>query len=169
MNKKEKIEQEFQKVVAAYQEIADTIDKDIQVFAKADYAYYPNTREIEIPYLISEDGAKKFLMSVATANVGNINIYNIDIAMWSLLHEIGHDQSKQNDIISIIGRKIYKIVTKLNLCKLSNKIYFNLPEEKNATEWATDYVNLHYKEIKQLEKKLQNAYYNFYNNLGIKI
>lgn len=169
MNKKEKIEQEFQKVVAAYQEIADSIIDNVEVFAGSDYSCYPTTREIEIPYLISENEANAFLISVNKASVGNIDVNNFEIYIWSILHEIGHLSSKQGDVISRVGRKISQLLCKCRLLKFANKIYFNLPEEKNATELATDYVNLHYQEVKQLEQKLQDAYYNFYNSLGIKI
>lgn len=169
MNDRELVEKEFTKVLETYQDFVNNIIDGVDVFAGSDFSCYPKSREIEIPYLISDKEANAFLVSVSSANVGNINTNDFQIFIWSILHEIGHLSTKQGDLVSAIGRRISKLLCKLNLITLANKLYFNLPEERKATEWATDYVNLHYQEIKQLEKKLQNAYYNFYDNLGIKI
>lgn len=168
---KNKIDIEFEKIIRAYQKFIDyvTENSDITAFAGNDFACYLNTREIEIPMLLTERGVNQFMVSLAVANVGNIDVYDFDILVWSLLHEIGHLSTKQGDIISKIGRKLSRILEDKGLTKLSAKIYYNLPEEKNATEWATDYVNTHYKEMKQWEKFMLDNYVNFYETLDIEI
>lgn len=46
-------------------------------------------------------------------------------------------------------------------------MYFNLPDEKAATEWGIRYITTHEKEIKKLWDKLQPAIFKFYKINGI--
>lgn len=159
------------KIIKEYQKAIDEIigENGATAFIGESFGCYPKTKEIEIPMLMAESGADSFLVSVNITNIGNVNTNNFDILTWSLLHEIGHLESKQGDLFSKIGRKISNLLMKIGFKNLCYRIYYNLPEEKNATEWATDYVNLNYKKVKQLENNILNAYYDFFNELDIEI
>lgn len=72
----------------------------------------------------------------------------LPIAVWSLLHEIGHIQADTsgNDFL----RQLFLMT--------NNYLgYWNMEDEIEATQWAVDYEQAHKKEIAELAK-------NFYKN-----
>lgn len=117
-----------------------------------DYAAYIKERVVEIPYIVSEKGSKEFLQSVDRQG-GNVNTLNLEI--WSVLHEVGHLETRQDIIVSTLLRKI---CNKVNSRKLKNLIYFNIPEEKKATKWAVKYAKTHKYSLMKLQEELTRQY-----------
>lgn len=87
---------------------------------------------------------------------------NADSFLYSLFHEIGHAET--GDDISEMDANFSRdekdrLTKELNLGKIdisvANKIYYNLPDEIAATEWALDYMRNNQKEVKELWDKIQ--------------
>lgn len=98
--------------------------------------------------------------------------YSIDnIFVFSLLHEVGHHYTMDlftNEELIAERRKIKRIEKRLNQSNsdLMDEgyylLYFDLPMEKIATEWAVNYAKENQKALNEFWNKLQNALFNFY-------
>lgn len=67
---------------------------------------------------------------------------------YSLLHEIGHIRTKE---------EYYKEDTALRQTAMAtgnNKLYFSLPAEKAATQWAVEYTQNNYGKTLTLDRKI---------------
>ena len=89
-----------------------------------------------------------------------------DVSWYTLclLHEIGHDQTvyfldEWEYKIDFIGSYITSIYsfTRFGLW-LKCQLYFRLPTEIVATEWAVDFINNNYKEVLKLEDILKEDF-----------
>lgn len=85
-------------------------------------------------------------------------LYDVNDFTLCMLHEIGHDQTLffisdfKCFIDSIISNFVQTTVTSSKLYWLRCQIYFRLPCEIAATEWAIDFINNNIEAIKELEK-----------------
>ena len=86
----------------------------------------------------------------------------MDTFIWSLLHELGHhetlDTMEQKEI-----DYCNDIKAKINNEEIDASEYYDLLDERLATEWAVNYANTHALELKKWwEKVMQPAIMNFY-------
>lgn len=83
--------------------------------------------------------------------------YNTDIGPWyfvfCLLHEIGHHMTLSN--LSDEEYAFEQLMRKevLNIIEVPNEIYFTLPAEVMATEWALKYIMNHAQECWDFQRK----------------
>lgn len=94
-----------------------------------------------------------------------------DIFLLSFIHELGHHETldEWNDE-EYLDMKIQK--EQINKMKVSQKeknfMYFNIPDERRATEWGLQYIMEHQTEIMLLWNELQQAILQFYRLNDIK-
>lgn len=160
----------FDEVVKVYKKITYSLDDTLNFQWGTDYSVEEKTKTIYIPLIESEQGEIDFansIIKILNTKENKEDLEKIDMLMYSLYHEIGHLKSKQGDLKSKIGRKIANISNKIGLKKLSRKIYYNLPEEKNATEWACNYISNHYNDILIQQEELKEAFNKFYKDLNL--
>jgi hypothetical protein len=115
---------------------------------KYEFAYYPYNNSITFSILrFPED--QELIDHIKEK-------FDIDVSDWyfifSLLHEIGHEQTlprlREEDIeTDIFNRSI------LSLMGHDNKAYFNLPTEYAANAWAVDYLLNHQQECWDFQMK----------------
>lgn len=88
-----------------------------------------------------------------------------DVFLWSFLHELGHNQT-EDDFEDEEWAEYTDKVHNLKAGK-DDLYYFNLPQEKAATEWAGNYMRTHKKEVATLWSKLAPAIQNFYSVMEV--
>lgn len=94
-----------------------------------------------------------------------------DTFLLSFMHELGHHETLDEwDDDEYLDMKIQK--EKINKMKVSQKeknfMYFNIPDERRATEWGLQYMMEHQTEITQLWDRLRQAIFQFYKLNDIK-
>ena len=103
------------------------------------------------------NGAEDFLNSVLRLEPE----VEADVFLWSLLHEVGHHETydeisdEENDYCDDTKKKIEE-------GELPNELYYDMIDERLATEWAVEYANTHKEELKAFWEKLQPAIMDFY-------
>ena len=126
-----------------------------------DFCYWERTSEINYAFVVASNNDIWF-KEFANSLMPNLNC---DIFLLSLFHEIGHHETI-DDIEDDVLRECWKIKGELNqkktFTKEDNFRYFNLPDEKAATEWGLQYMIDHKAEVADLWRKLQPAILNFY-------
>ena len=75
-----------------------------------------------------------------------------DVFLWSFLHEEWAEYTDKVHNLKAGKDDLY---------------YFNLPQEKAATEWAGNYMRTHKKEVAALWSKLAPAIQNFYSVMEV--
>ena len=141
----------------------------------ADFAYYPGEDRITYAFTYVDIDASGFMASVERLNPE----VNADIFLWSLLHEIGHHETidmmtnRENRYCDRFKKKLNKRTEKINKrlakgkkVKLSAmaelEAYYDVLDERLATEWAVEYANTHQEELAEFWEKLAPAIKNFY-------
>jgi len=87
-----------------------------------------------------------------------------DIFLWSLLHEIGHSETG-DDLTE--DEEEYSMKEKDRIFQGAvpedeqDELYFSLPDEYAATDWAGHYMMEHAEEVKEFWVKFQSAYQRF--------
>lgn len=120
------------------------------------YFYETATNKINIDLTDNEDfGFMRHLKETHKYK----NADKISIIVWSILHEIGHYETEDeieweddfNDraVLALTGENV-KYNTKVQ------DMYFNLPSEFAATEWAIDWVKNNFKIAKEISKLVEN-------------
>ena len=92
--------------------------------------------------------------------------------IMSLLHEIGHAKANWEIEGAIydfcmkekerIGLEMEQYADNLEMQKVIEWQYFNLPDEIMATQWAVTYAQKHPKRIKKMWKQFEKAFHSFY-------
>lgn len=119
------------------------------------YLYHKNLIFYSIVWM--NNGAEDFLNSVLRLEPE----IEADIFLWSLLHEVGHHETydeisdEENDYCDDTKKKIEE-------GELPNELYYDMIDERLATEWAVEYANTHKEELKAFWEKLQPAIMDFY-------
>lgn len=97
----------------------------------------------EIVYLDLDDKQDCGFLRHLEKEHGFEDTRNYSLAVWSILHEIGHyntlDECEEDDFMT----RIMCAVIEKDVAKNSERIqnaYFNLESEWLATEWAIDYL-----------------------------
>ena len=113
--------------------------EDIEIEIGTGFYSYPSINTIEIPiFETNPEGAKYFYNDF----IKRLGTNECSLETASFLHELGHIQTykKINDIIYCILAPIISFIQNHfeneKIFCLMQKIYFNLPLQKRATEWA---------------------------------
>ena len=134
---------------------------DLEVFEDTDFAFY---RDGVITYtvVVTERFDRMFL------NYCEINfpLVNAPIFLWSLFHEIGHAMTDDE-----IDDEVYDFCfnTKLGLDGENDEdtmTYFDLPDERAATEWGYYYMLNHEQEVSELWDKIRPLIQNLHLTIG---
>ena len=132
-----------------------------------DFSYYYNDNLVEVSLVTIDRASKNFLDFVEK----EFNFIHADIFLWSLLHEIGHHETLDDldDDAYELSQEIKRNLQTDNNIKdeVRDYIYFNLYDEYIATEWAANYMEEHYQEVKEFWNKLQPLILNFYKKYEI--
>lgn len=123
---------------------------DLRGELDTDFAYY---RDGLVTYsvIVTERFDNLFLNYCET----QFPLINAPIFLWSLFHEIGHAMTDDE-----IDDEVYDFCynTKLGLDGESNEdtmTYFDLPDEKTATEWGYYYMLNHEEEVKNFWNEIR--------------
>lgn len=125
----------------------------------SNFAYISDTNSIHYALAVAEEHEKSFMEFLHKL----FPEVNADIFLWSLFHEIGHNETE--DDFTDEEEEEYREKACSNI---SNEEYYNLPMEYAASYWAGTYMKEHPKEVKNLWKKLQPAIKDFYEKMEIK-
>lgn len=158
----------MENILSIYTNFAKSIDDEIEVEFDNDWQCDTETKTIYIPLIESEEESERFINNFKKEWCKDRNIIKLFFSpvTMSFLHEIGHTQTKQGDIISKILRKISNFLCKHKTTKeLSYKIYYNIPEEKRATQWAIEFIAWNYFKTIEFNKDIENAYFEYYDKI----
>ena len=124
-------------ILNIYTNFAKSIDNNIKVVFDSDWQCDIEEKIIYIPLIESQEECEKFINNFKKQwqqKNKKIKLFFTPQTI-SFLHEIGHTQTKQGDIISKALRKISNFLYKHKTTKkISYKIYYNIPEEKRETQ-----------------------------------
>ena len=133
---------------------------NLEVFNDTDFAFY---RDGTISYtvVVTERFDRMFLNYCET----NFPLIHAPIFLWSLFHEIGHAMTDDE-----IDDEVYDFCfnTKLGLNGENDEdtmTYFNLPDERTATEWGYYYMLNHEQEVSELWDKIRPLIQNLHLTL----
>lgn len=131
----------MKKLLNKYRELAKKINGDIRV-CKSNYWWsLVEDKKVGVIKLKEELGDEPFLASIEKILPQDKKylIKKIPNYMWSFLHEIGHIEKGERINDNLI-RDLANGLSKLGFRKIADLIYFNMKEEKLATQWAVNYV-----------------------------
>lgn len=135
---------------------------EVSVKAGTDFAYWYAEDVIEYAFVVSERMNNLFLNFAKSQGLR----YNVDIFLLSLYHELGHHLSYE-DLDDVDVNYSLDVKASLTDSDADCDIYFNLPDEIAATNWAIDYINENPEEIAGLWNQLQPAIARFYKQNNI--
>lgn len=138
--------------------IAKTMNKNIVVNFDNDFQYEPETRKISISTTIKNADFSDLENLVKKLGYNG----NAKITTIAFLHELGHyftyeSFTKEQDDYDTKVRAILEKAFESKNEKIVNKamrVYYNLPQEIVATQFAVEYATKFPKETKMLEKAL---------------
>lgn len=86
----------------------------------------------------------------------------------SILHEVGHLKTFPyfSDRARFFNQVCKLIIDRLPFDKLQNYLYFNLPLEKKATEWAIHFMRKYPKRADYFAKKMNANVQDFYKRVA---
>lgn len=96
-----------------------------------------------------------------------LNYYEVDIEnyffVFSLLHEVGHFFTMAQFLDP--DNLAFDLFMRLGVCEMEedNQLYFLLPAEKAANEWAIDYISDHLEQCWEFEIKCRNILNQLYD------
>lgn len=132
-----------------------------------DFSYYYGEDKVTFSLIIPKYANQYFQEFVNSIGAD----IEVDIFLVSLLHEVGHSETYDDlddmeiaysdDIKAEIREELFAGVTEDRKKQLYFK-YFNLPDERAATEWAIEYIRDNLEKIIVLWKKVQAAIISFY-------
>lgn len=90
-----------------------------------------------------------------------------DVFLWSLLHEVGHSETLDDledgvEEWCLVAKKTINGLSRKLSQEACNQVYFDLPDEEAATNWAGEYMMENSEEITMFWNKLQPALVEFY-------
>lgn len=168
-----RVQKTVNKILKPYREIIKELTgsyTNIKITMGTSFCCYcddVNDLEIVIPLTEDKYSAEAFYnkMTKKLEKVGITDFYSSEIL--SFLHEIGHiyTYNKWNDwkykkITPIIPKiqGLYFIRNSRVLTNLCFKWYWNLALEKNADNWAIDFIKLNPAKVQEWQDKIQKNY-----------
>ena len=137
----------------AFDEWLATCGFDVETKLSTDFAYGMDNETIYFGFFITENAEK---------------VWNELIAKWGLeknygsfttcfLHELGHHHTLYyfSNTEMFFNDLIKKLLNLVPIISFRNYLYFNLPVEKIATQWAIHYMNTHPYECEWLKNLSQ--------------
>lgn len=136
----------------------------IRVFASTEFAWYWNEDKISYVPFEEEEIDTRFMAFAKSLGL------RVDCGSFivSFFHELGHYETE--DDLDYLQEQYCEDV-KDTLDKDSVKdlmVYFNLDDEKMATQWAVDFINENVDDVGELAIELSKAFTKFYKRYGIK-
>lgn len=123
---------------------------DLDFEMGTDFAYYDNKNLITYSLVVSERMDNLFMDFAKSKGLE----VDCGIFFLSLLHEVGH----YNTIDELTDRqnaKCDEAKRKLRTSDADAKKYFNILDERMATEWAINYINENAERLKKLSEKIE--------------
>lgn len=159
-------------ITEATERITDIIDAflekfNLTSFLGTDFGYYRSSDEVEYPVVITERFEKLWGDHLNRRFGAEMNVKEIPIFVWSILHEVGHSQT--DNYFTDEAKQIFEEY-KQNLDGENDEDteeYYNIPEEALATLWAFQYIQANREEVMDLSILLAEAFDEFYNKVGI--
>jgi hypothetical protein len=139
---------------------------DLTAELGSDFCYYSRINTIHYALAVVDRAGENF-KEFANSLKPNMQV---PIFLLSLLHEIGHHETWEvltDEEISYSTEIKNLIQEEQVFTKETDFIYFNLPDERIATEWALKYIEDNTREIRAFWNKIQNLIVNFYEAYGI--
>lgn len=126
-------------------QIVRSITRDTRIFFEhGSYCYYDsdlNKINIDPTDLFDDSGFMRHLRD--THKVPFVLWARYSLATWSLLHELGHhfcdekiDENEHDEFV----RAFCSTIPRNETDKETQNLYFNLPREYEATEWAIEFA-----------------------------
>ena len=87
-----------------------------------------------------------------------------DEFLWSFLHEVGHIKT----IDTLDDDELYFSKTQKKNENITNEVYYELPDEFAATEWAANYMRENTEKVAKFWNEVQSVIMNIYqiNNIS---
>lgn len=141
-------------ITSVFQNFIDTEDFDCVVEEGEEYAALPNENRITWAPFCNFDVDRMFMQYARQLGLQN----KVSFRVLSFLHEVGHIETFEE--VSGFDVVVYKVATFLLAKPLlpalrRNWIYFHLPIERRATQWAVDYINENYDIVRRLMEDLR--------------
>ena len=141
----------------------------LKAFLDTDFTAYMENKEIGYALMVT-DAADKYFIPFCESIDKDVKA---DAFLLSIFHEIGHhmtwDEFSDEEIDNGFAAKeiIDKIIDEAEeddeeTIARENYNYFNLPEERAATEWGINYIKTHAEEVANFWRKLQPAIMRFF-------
>lgn len=138
------------------------IDDFTSLEISTDFSCYPNTNEIFIAVLASQNAVDGFIDNLYTRT----DIRDISVFTWSLLHEVGHCETWY-----LLNKRTEhhcnNIKRKINRGSINPEIYYTLTDERIATDWAIRFVEQNHDYIKKFDRQIQRKLDNFYKEINL--
>lgn len=92
----------------------------------------------------------------------------IELLELSILHEVGHFKTFPlfSDNAKAYNQLCKYVIDKIPFNSIGNRLYFKLPIEKKATEWAINFIRTHPNRMKYFERNLNKYVQNFYKRVA---
>lgn len=127
-----------------------------------DFMCDPEEEEIYYTFVVSERLDKMFMDALNTFKPE----VEMDIFLWSILHEIGHIMT-MDDLDELDYWFCQDVKNAISKGELEEEEYFILPDESLATEWAVNYANENKEKLELFWKELQPEILRFYADNGL--
>ena len=87
-----------------------------------------------------------------------------DEFLWSFLHEVGHIET----INTLDDDELYFSKTQKKNENITNEVYYELPDEFAATEWAANYMRENTEKVAKFWNEVQSVIMDIYkiNNIS---
>ena len=134
---------------------------DVEADYGLDFCYDYTESKVYYSFLIP-DRSGEWLMEFAKEHGLK---YDCGSFFLSFFHEVGHHLTI--DLLDEDEEEYSSDMKKsLSSTREDNFIYFNLPDEKIATEWAINYINNNKEKLSELSLKIQPLIKSIYSSLS---
>lgn len=127
------------------------LGKDGKVMATNKYMSFADIDEGLVVINLNKTATEKSFLNHIRDSHGFKRAYEISPQIWSALHEVGHiktdDFVEDNPEMRATIETLYQFGGDID--KL-NKLWYEMPDEWEATEWAIDFVKRHFRLCKLL-------------------
>ena len=123
-----------------------------------DFSYFLESETVQYSLLVSEEADETFTNYVNTLFP---EIKNVDIFIWSVLHELGHHMT----VDEFDDEDWDEYVCRTSVGRIDDYEYYALPIETAATVWAGEYIQSHMDEVTKLWNDSLAAIKNIYSTL----